>query len=1043
MTERLQLERAIQVLEQQRSLLGDRVVDASILALREELASLGEVVEPEPSLERPVTLQAATVLVGNGKTDEQAFLNAVQQQGGEVIQTADPDKVAVFLTSEEGVTEAIEVALIFKNDSRWGLYTALVHDATSMEWEGMIQAAQVIQQQATVAGVYLAQTTYQYVRGVFAVVPLDKPVQVDEQTLTVYRVERTKPRAFRIRPQTVAGVETTMVGRAAELQLLKDAYQRAYHEHRSQMVTIIGIPGVGKSRLLYEFEKWSELLPEDFWHFEGRATPETKRVPYRLFRQIVYHRFEIHEHDNLAVARQKLVKGITAIMGEGCLEQAQLIGHLIGLDFSSSPYVWGLKADIRELAFEAVGQWVMLATQLENIAAVFHLEDLHWADAGTLDLLAYLLDYCHDKALLIIGTAEPGLFDHHPAWGADPDFYTTIELSSLSEAEGRLLASEILKPLGVMPPVVDAVVRHAAGNPYHIEEAIKLLLDEGVIGATAVGWQLNEEALHRFQVPATLNGVIQARLYALPPAARVILQRAAIVGRIFWDQAVAHLNSTSEFQVGDMARALQILQQRDFIAPRDYSSFADAHEFMFRQELLQQVTYDSVRQQVRQRAHVRLAQWLIGRSTAHQANYAHLVAQQFAKAGELRRAVKWYGLAARQAQDAYAPELSIQYYEQALALLHDDPDDTALQMALYEGFGEVLALQGRTLDAISAYTAVCMAAEKLNDTVVVARAWVALARLQLEQDEYQDALAAAEQAVQIAQQSNDRFVLTEAWLSMGSVYISLGQPAVSLEWSQQALALGRQYEMRTQQAQALNQMGIAYGLLYQYQRSETCFTEALTLVAYDHYTLQARILSNLAEVARRYGDYATAAGLLERALTIARETSARRDIIAYTSNYGGALVYLGKYELAERYLRQIPRITGAQGWWGMVGTLRFLAEAYIGLEQYEAARETALHCLKWAKRIGNPRDLGVAWMVLGEVATYITCQVDNQTMTARQCFQTSHRLLSSHQALGELFETLDKWVVYEAHVEAAEAAALRQQMRELAPQLGIMIREHH
>lgn len=1035
MSDRYQLERAIRALQQQRQLLGDAVVNASIAALQEQLESLAE----QPPISHPATMTpAATALLASGLPDMTALVSAVKQHGGQVIEDTHNGIVAVFLTNEEDIAQAVWAALEFKDSGAFGLHTEIVHQPSSVDWVGIVRVARLAQAHASPVGICLSQTTYHYVRGIFNVAPIE-PIQVREQALPLYQLMRAKARAFRIRPHTVAGVETQMVGREVALQHLKDAYQRAYGEQRGQMVTIVGIPGVGKSRLLYEFEKWSELLPEDFWHFEGRATPETKRTPYSLFRQIVYHRFAINDHDDPDVARQKLVDGITEVMGEGCLEQAQLIGHLIGLDFSSSPYVWGLRSDIRELAFEAVAQWVMLATQLEGIAAIFHLEDLHWADTGSLDLFTYLMSYCHDKAVLVVGTAEPSLFDHYPTWAANPDTHQIIELSSLSEVEARVLVAEILRPLGEVPRrLVDEVVRYAAGSPYHIEEAVKLLIDEGVIN-TSAGWQLDHEALNRFQMPTTLTGVIQARLFALPPAPRVILQRAAIVGRIFWDQAVNHLNNTSEFQVGDMLRALQVLQQRDFIAAREYSAFLDAHEFMFRQELLQQVAYDSVRQQVRQRAHVRLAQWLIGRSMSQQANYAHLVAQQFAWAGEVKRAVKWYGLAARQAQDALAPELSIQYYEQALALLPDSPEDTALQMSLYEGLGEVLALQSRTHDAISAYTAVVIAAERLSDWVVLARAWVALSRLQLELHEHQDALAASEQAAQISEKANNPALRAEGWLGMGAVYIALGQPVEAQGWSQQALDLARQYNLKSQQAQALNQMGVAYVLLHQYQRGEVCFTEALSLLAHNDYTLQARILNNLAEVARRYGDHATSLGLLERALTIARETNARRRVIAYTSNYAGALVYLGKYDLAERYLRQIVQAIGEQGWWGIVGTLRFLAEAYIGLQNYEQARSSALKCLAAAQRTSNPRDLGVAWMVLGEVAGYIACQVDDQDLTPVQCFRTSQRILNTHHAYGELIETLQQWAVYEQRTGGSHVEALRQQAREYASQLGIVL----
>ena len=198
-----------------------------------------------------------------------------------------------------------------------------------------VNLASRLERAAPVGGILIGHDTYRHVRGIFDVQAQETlVVRGRAEPVRAYRVLRAKPRAFRMATRGVEGIETRMVGREAELRVLQTAYAEAMGTAQTRVATIIGEAGVGKSRLLYEFENWLELRPETILYFRGRATPNTQNVPYSLFRDLFAFRFDIMESDTTAVALDKFRRGMA-----GALEPdlADVVGHWLGFDFSSSP----------------------------------------------------------------------------------------------------------------------------------------------------------------------------------------------------------------------------------------------------------------------------------------------------------------------------------------------------------------------------------------------------------------------------------------------------------------------------------------------------------------------------------------------------------------------------------------------------------------------------------------------------------------------------------------------------------------------------------
>ncbi len=241
------------------------------------------------------------------------------------------------------------------------------------------------------------------------------------------------------------------------------------------------------------------------------------------------------------------------------------------------------------------------------------LEDIHWADDSSLDLLDHLVAAVPDTRLLVVCLARPSLFERRPSWGEGQEIHTQINLKPLSRRASRALVGEILQKARDVPTDLrDLIVEGAEGNPFYVEELIKMLIEDGVIVHGEEQWRVELERLAKVHVPPTLVGVLQARLDSLPPEEKMLLQRAAVVGRLFWDAAVVELKASegSGLDKEEIASLLEAVRDRELIFRRERSAFAGAEEYIFKHALLRDVTYETVLLKLRRVYHRQVARWL-------------------------------------------------------------------------------------------------------------------------------------------------------------------------------------------------------------------------------------------------------------------------------------------------------------------------------------------------------------------------------------------------------------------------------------------------
>ncbi len=1108
MNEREQLEQAIAALEQQRAILGDAVVNAALAPMREKLAALQA---PPPAAEqqrKQVTVLFADVSGFTAMSETMdheevgATMNAlwtrldgaITGHGGRIDKHIGDAVMALFGTpvaQEDDPERAIRAALAMQSElvafnetlprgngkgeaapprpirlqMRIGINTGPVllgTVGTTGEYTAMgdtVNLASRLEHAAPVGGILISHDTYRHVRGLFDVLPLE-PISVKgkSEPIQVYVVQAVKPRAFRVPTRGVEGIETRTIGREAELQALQAAFHAARDGRQTHLVSVVAEAGTGKSRLLYEFGNWLELLPDRLLLFQGRASQEMINIPYGLIRNVLAFRFGIQDSDRAAVAREKLERAIVEFMGDDGADaamRAHFIGHLIGFDFSGSPHLQGILGDarqIRDRAFHYAAQLFAAATRRQP-AAIF-LEDIHWADDGSLDLVDHLLREQPDLPLLVVGLTRPTLFERRPQWGEGPTTHIRVDLRPLSEHDSRQLVAEILRKAPEIPPALqDLIVSRAEGSPFYVEELIKMLIDDGVIVTGDERWQVEARRLAEARVPATLTGVLQARLDGLPPPERETLQQASVVGRVFWGSVVENLRNP-DVGYGELPAAtrerLGALRGKELIFRRAASAFAETQEYIFKHAMLHDVAYESVLKRLRRAYHAQVAARLIELAGERVGEYAGRIGEHYEQAGEWAQAAEWYGQAGKQAQDTYAPEAAIGYYQKALQFWQEAADPQALQIArqleVYDGLGAALVSQARHTEAIKTYTAMRAAAEAAGNAVMQARAWYGLAMVQDNQGEHRAALDSAAQAEAVARAAGARVELAMALYMKGRNYVRLGDAEATLAMGEQMQALAAELGDRRQIARSLNLLGGVHSLLGRYGQAEPCFARALTICQEMGDRIQGMaLLNNLGFIALARGDYHAAFRHFQDALNTAREIGHREGELLYLTNLGAARVALGEYSAAEADLRQRIQMAGAGGSGWLSETYCCLAEACLGQGKLEEALTTGQLALTLAQKDGEQEYISSAWRVLGRVAARLPepIAVEDAGMgqthpyAAAACFAESLRICTETGMEGERARTLKAWATYELQQgDKARGAVMWQEARKTFARLG-------
>ena len=440
------------------------------------------------------------------------------------------------------------------------------------------------------------------------------------------------------------------------------------------------------------------------------------------------------------------MRGIAAMTEVGSEERASLIGELLGFDFSESTFVRGIRKDARQIRDRAFNSFAQFFTALTlDSPVVLLLDDIHWADNGSLDLIEYLAKLETNLPIFILCAARPSLDESHPNWGSNFPLCTIITIKSLDFNASSELVSEILQNVSDLPhDLVETVAKNAEGNPFYLEELVKVLIEDGVIVKGEDIWQIVPHRVTQLRIPATLTGVLQARLDRLPSMENEVLERAAVIGRTFWDAAVAaiHGSETAHVLTGgaEVRSALSALRNKELVFSHQPSTFARAQEFIFKHAILREVTYERVLKAKRKLYHRMAADWLIQQSGERIDEYLGLIAQHYELAGDTVHAVEFLERAADQSMRLSAYREALSASERALAILASSEDkNPAMRARLLLTIGVAHLWLTDHATATARFEECIALARTIHDRDLESKALARLGRIGLEQGKFDQA----------------------------------------------------------------------------------------------------------------------------------------------------------------------------------------------------------------------------------------------------------------------------------------------------------------
>jgi class 3 adenylate cyclase len=484
----------------------------------------------------------------------------------------------------------------------------------------------------------------------------------------------------------VQAVPTQLVGRLRELDALSQALERARTEHVTQLVTLVGVPGIGKSRLIWELFKIVDDDPDLITWRQGRCLPYGEGIAFWALGEMIKAQAGLLDTDAADAAVEKLLAAAASVPDE---ERDWVLANL-------RPLV-GLPGEERPSATESFAAWRrFLEVVAEQRPLVLVFEDLHWADEGLLDFVDHLVDWSTGVPLLVVCSARPELLERRPTWGGGKLNATTLGISALSaEDSARLVAALLEQPL--LPAELQQVLlERAEGNPLYAEQYVSMLTDRDLLVRRDSGWELAGDS--DLPLPETLQGIIAARVDGLSTDEKRLLQDASVLGKVFWLGALADTSP----------ERLHLLERKGFVRRERRSSVAGEAEYAFAHALVRDVAYGQIPRIERAQKHRRAAEWIEQLTAERAEDHAQLAAHHWLAALELSRAARQEDpeLAARasaalvesgaRAFRLGAVDASRDLYAQALTLqAPDDPTRPELLLA----YGSAAARSGTDAEA--------------------------------------------------------------------------------------------------------------------------------------------------------------------------------------------------------------------------------------------------------------------------------------------------------------------------------------------------------
>lgn len=862
------------------------------------------------------------------------------------------------------------------------------------------------------------------------------------------------------------------VGRHRELEALDAAWDRAIRFNAPQIVTVVGALGIGKTRLVQEWlasEKVAAggpggLLPRIISVAAPDPSEGEEQQSLALIARMLRQRFALeaasapggggfsHPEPVIASAEQALVEyrsELQRVFGDRRVaDVAWLLGRFLGFELPDSPLSQALLAkpdQLADLQRAVLCRFLEQDSSLQPLVIVF--DSLQFADDQSLELIGRLGAELGEARIVIITTARPDLQVRKPDWNRGQGAQTRLELGPLAGAEVDAMIRSILGSQKLAPGLVERAAAESVGNPFLIEELIRVYDQHGILVAeTGESWWFDFDRASRESMALTAEESAQNRIAGLTPSERDLLARGGVFGPTFWLGAVVALaridaepaDATAVFApdpaIQEMRRMLDSLAERGFLTRAASSSIPGDTQYKFRNKREMELVSAGVGSTVMRRRKRFAGQWFESRfqGTVSEVRWETL-GRLYEEGGDTRRAAFCFLSGAQLARTHLAMERARNLYLRGIPLL--EVDDSLVKMDALHQLGDVTVRLGRTHDAVAPFAEMLRIAWKLDLPAKGGAAHGRIGRLYRRLGEHKRALQHLELAKQLFELAGDLPGIASTLDDIGRVHLVTGNPDASLEHHKAALVVRERLGDERGKAMALARMGQAERESGRLVDASLHFSQALELrrQAGDREGV-VDSLHDLGALERDLGNVDRALAILEEGRTLARELGEKLHECVLGIEIGECRLGAGVPREARTEFeraRDIARQLGARRL--LSAAARGSAESDLALGKPVDARDGARAAFEIAEKIGSPVLSGAALRVVA-AAVGLGAPGEGDLGGAREMFDRAVEVLGDAGAELELGRTLDAYADFEERLgrvdTAKELRAQSQQIRE-------------